>query len=1046
MIIVSNTAIIIENSFATFVIESVNFIENSVDVKNDISNDIEGRSVHFQDDVFNTIKSVSGKTVIFKYPISHYVIPDAECYVSFMLDDILALENIEKCSVLYQLRKTLFINGFLYIHGVSLLFINCNFYVGKDGLFQSGDILFDYTGEASKLAHTTITMVGKDAIYYGDNYKNKKHLSPVIENGKICFTNTDIISDISSSLRSDFDFRENTTISLYNSTLSGTGSSYHHLNSNKMIICNFTVLNSTSVELLKKPISMKNFTTISCINGLSFLPVSQTLETPVYIYELNIIDYKKYTIKRNGYSGLIMVNPLFDGFDKMEMLGVAPIKVVYTSTDNLKDDKGVPITDHQIDYYHSKKDITINASNNRLIANENFLFNYVLPEDTLYVTDDEKGLSDGETFTIKSLNNTICTVNETITKTYTNPYFYVKISTVSDEYGNVGEVIIPAGYIKRSKNTYNKYEKAILQTTYKGTIFRNEFTPVKRNGTIVLYEDILTDEPGTGSVIDNDILTQINIKLATVQQTLDDQVFPVVDLSPIIVKVDTVQQTLDDQVFPVVDLSPIIVKVDTVQQTLDDQVFPVVDLSPIIVKVDTVQQTLDDQVFPVVDLSHILTGISDLKISFDSLNSSSNDYSDIISKIDEINVTADVGGIMTTLSELTNSIGSGTVDLSSVSNSIEDLKTSLNYQLSSIDLSTLSSKMDEVKMSVDSHSDHVDITSITSSIGELKAYIMDFYANQVDPTDPTDDVDLAFITVLLESIRTSVESNGQFIDISEIIKKMDELKTSVDSFNFKRVLRRITNLKNTVIKKVTVTDLTPVLDKIEAFEIKANITDLTPVLTKIDSLDMSVDLTPVLTKIDSLDMSVDLTPVLTKIDSLDMSVDLTPVLTKIDSLDMSVDLTPVLTKIDELPITDLTPVLTKIDELPITDLTPVLTKIDGLETVVKNEVGITDLTSVITKITELKTIVINKVSVTDLTSVLDKIETIVVSQPTDLTHVLVMIEDLKSTVTTLDVTTDLKPVLDRLDDLSNLSGNIFSIKSGKLFVNDKKTFPVIRII
>ena len=481
-------------------------------------NNLSGRSIHFGNNIYNVITSSDETHIYLAYSMDEFPSEGTQFQVSYIITDLTDVSA--EFGICYVCTKNLQVSGFLYLNNTSILFDDCRVFVYGSGILQCGDLVSNSLNEPLRTKGIKMTFTGVNGSYGRDNWRSDSTPGIVNDDATLILAQADVL--INTPTRSDFDFTENTTVMIVNSILSGHATSYHHLNSNNMSINNFSVYDATSIELQKSPVFMKGMRSINCQYGLSFYPTNATLEAPVYIYDLDIINPVEYMIKRNTLSGLVLVNPMLRDFDNITTNGIAPLKVHFTTTDNITDQTAEPVRNAMVNYFHSKTTTTIDQDQ-LLRLPQTALFTYVTPENTIYLTDTEKGFVGGETLTIDNIDNDLIFTNEAITKTYVDPIIYVKSTRISNNDGSLDPVQIPYGYIARGEVEFRLFDPPVKHIVHNGDEYIFPFASTRdQRDIIVLTPQAQPENPQITEL--KQLLTNTHTDTVTTLTSIQNQI------------------------------------------------------------------------------------------------------------------------------------------------------------------------------------------------------------------------------------------------------------------------------------------------------------------------------------------------------------------------------------------------------------------------------------------------------------------------------------------------------------------------------------------
>ena len=288
--------------------------------------------------------------------------------------------------------------------------------------------------------------------YGRDNYRSSIDTSVVNNNGTLDLNSVWWYQDVSN--RSDWDLRENTNIVLLNTNLVGSSDAYHHILSKNCKIDNFTVINSYSIELMVTPVFIRSFKSINCHYGLSFYPPGSTPSIKLYNVD---IKNSTVTIKRNNRSNIELIDPIIN-VDKMSVTGTTPIKISHSTNDKVVDHLGSPLSNIIVTYLYEKLSI-VSVDNEEITLEANVEFIYLMSGDDIYISDTDKNDYMGEYKTVKSVNGKGIVLDTPLYQQYDELTMYVqkKVSSMSDEKGNVSPLEIPYAFMETGSDIINYY-------------------------------------------------------------------------------------------------------------------------------------------------------------------------------------------------------------------------------------------------------------------------------------------------------------------------------------------------------------------------------------------------------------------------------------------------------------------------------------------------------------------------------------------------------------------------------------------------------------
>jgi peptidoglycan hydrolase CwlO-like protein len=702
--------------------EIVSITNKTIKFKNVLPFNILNRSMYFINDKFNVSLSITDKFITMKYDMNYIPGIGDTVYFSFILSDfyteyknsIIPTSTSDGSNPLITINEDLIISGYLYVSNCRLIFDNSRFYIVNNGLFQCGDIILDNFDNPLISENVSIEFLGAGSLYGRDNYKQALDISPVNGTGKLVLCNTNVSFGYYG--RSDFDFRNDTEIIVYNSTFRGQNTSYHHMVSDKMTFNNCCFYDVFSVELLKNPVKMLEFSSVNCNNGLSFYPTNASLDNPVSIYDLDIISPIQYGIKRNNKAGLILVDPKFD-INSINFTGSAPIKVSYSTIDTITDDKNVILPFKEVFYYTSGSSIDI-LNGTDIKYNNTFLFHYGYTNSIIYITDSDKGFTNGEEFTISSISSKTLTLSNTILNTYIDPTAYIVIKKTSDEFGNVS-VNIPFLLLPYIKNDTIYYNLPYRHVSHLGIDNILQFTPsYKKLNTVVISTGSSADVIDPIMILSSEInylrasiLTMnTNAKLDTVLSAITDVKSKVdgveTKIGGVESKIDGVETKIDGVESKVDGVETKVYTVETKIDGVDTKVDRVdTKIDTIETKVDTVETKVDG-IETKVD--GIETKVDAVEIKIDGVESK---VDGVESKVD--GVESKVDGVESKVDGVESKVDGVETKVDGVETKVDGVETKVDGVETKVD--GVETKVDGVENSLISNL--VDIT--TSSILNL---------------------------------------------------------------------------------------------------------------------------------------------------------------------------------------------------------------------------------------------------------------------------------------------------------------------------------------
>lgn len=360
-------------------------------------------------------------------------------------------EVVETNSNIYRVNKDVIISGFFFLENSTMFFDNSTvFKVYENGYFKVNRNYYNENDNNSPFSDGNATLIISGS--YGRDAYRKDGYCPANDNSVLDLNNTDIYNI--SEVRSDFDLRYDSTVNFFNVKLFGTKYSYHHINTPKIRIYNFSVIDSYSIELLQSPIDMDKFSSMNCYYGLSFYPPSSVEYVEI---KNSSITNSTYTIKRNRNSNILLVDPTFDltgGFS-----GLTPIKVCYSLIDNIMDENGDGIQGVKIEYYSQEYEVIgLDVSRKKIKLNKpNLSFVHFRIGENIILKSKEDDLSKGDVFTISNIISDCLYVESNISNQYVDPVVHLVEERVTDEKGKAEDVYIPVKYMQYGSNQVELY-------------------------------------------------------------------------------------------------------------------------------------------------------------------------------------------------------------------------------------------------------------------------------------------------------------------------------------------------------------------------------------------------------------------------------------------------------------------------------------------------------------------------------------------------------------------------------------------------------------
>lgn len=418
----------------------------------------------------------------------HQEIPDTHADVSFEisfnLNDLTSGVD-HSASNMCVFTQDLQVEGYLYANVPTIVFDNCVFRVHQDGYFQIGYYIIQHNGVPLSLEASVIYIngsYGRDAYKFEDRAVAGPGGTLVVAGACIKLEGN----------RSDFDFHKDSTVYLYNSTITGTQNSYHHLNSDDMYFFDVTYKDVTSVEFQGTAKQIQFFNTINCTYGFSFYPVS---EPPfVVIRNLNIIQSQNYYLKRNHYSAIFLVDTPLPEQNEMKMSGSAPIRFHFS----IKDQFTLAASDQletnvKVAYFEPAVEFVEVNGDSVLFEQEIEFVRFKVGDRCVFTGSDvESYPNDEQVYIVKSINALSVTLDRPIEETTQRLSVVHLVETPT-------EVFLPFAAVPKGHSDVFLFDAPIRVIEHKGMTLKNlvHISPAGQKNIHVLDSDVPAD-PGGG--------------------------------------------------------------------------------------------------------------------------------------------------------------------------------------------------------------------------------------------------------------------------------------------------------------------------------------------------------------------------------------------------------------------------------------------------------------------------------------------------------------------------------------------------------------------
>ena len=839
----------------------ISYIDKNTISSNDFNDNDNGRAI-FINGAYNTITDINSNTASLLNDVPESVqdsyIDIAYTFSDFPDDAVI----IEPQSTGYVVKKNLYVDGFFHYKSGKVIFQNCKFFVRDGGVLFFGDYKLNSEQEPIAISTTSIDLSGNSAASYGrDNYKYTDR-SPVQDGGTLIMSGVSI--RLLSTSRCDFDFRLNSIVYLYNTTIYGTSDAYHHFNSTSMTIINVNMVSAYSVEMLQRPLLIKNFKSTDCHYGLSFFPPHTDIGDPVYVYNLEVINANE-DIKRNSRSSLALVNTELD-FDNLKTSGSVPITMNFETYDRVIDDTGNIRSNVPVYYYFPE--IPINyITDDRVNIGFNALFTHAFVGDEIILYSDD--VESGETFNITNFS-----ANEIYLNRFTSDdtYEFARIvhKKISNSDGNVPKLALPYGYIGKASNEFKRYGNILVIAEELNK--RSEFNFVAMNNLRNIIT--LVDESVTQTT-DNDAINELRTDISALSGAISNLDF--VDsttFSGLQTAVDSLAASIAtiacdcniDEISAKIDsLITSVASIDTnVDPTTFDSSFNDIknDIADLATSIGSLNSNNSTIVTEVSDIKTIVDGtnsaISNLQTSLDAVSASVNgftcdcDLTDIRTKLDEIstavgsiNVTADTTGINTELETIKS-------DIAALSTSVASIDCNCDNSAVITEVSGLRTIVDGTNLSVTDISTAVNglITDVSNMSTTLQSDVSDLKSSLTTLSASVGtiscDCNTDTIVAAINALQTVVDTNST--DVDGLQADINSLITAVGSISCN------CNLSTT---NSAITALTTAIQELNHTELINNIYDsLSEIKTTVDNSTCDCDPTSLKAHMDTVGTNI----------------------------------------------------------------------------------------------------------------------------------------------------------------------------------------------
>jgi len=693
--------------------------------------------------------------------------------------DINDQAKIEKINdYFYIFKEELSIKTLIADNKITVQFEDCHFKVQANGAFVLNLFERNRLNEPESNNRSTIILNGNGSAYRKDGYKYNED-APVNDNGKLLLSGVDILQN--QTVRSDFDFRELSTITLYNCLLQGPPGSYHHLDSTALRMFNFLCTNSTSLEVQRTPIEATKIKTIDNYFGISFYPQDSSIKNDVSFYDLEVIN-ASVDIKRNSRSALNLIDTTIDPAS-FSSTGSIPLKFLYSTQDKIVDELGNPIPNVLTRYFTDNIAITRDTGpvanhNTRVVLLLYPEFTRISEGDLVYITDDLKGFKDGEYKIVSQTYSSGFFVSTDMEKSYlfeNNPRVYLVQERTSDENGDLASVNLPYGYYSSGGADLTLYGTTTKYIDYQNVIYKFDVIPeYKSQDFIVLTNPPEITEPTNKDItnkldgLENDN-TEINNKLDSIQTGYEN----------IIIQINNVRDQLALNGDQLIVIKPLVEKIKVDTTTI------ISEIGELSIDLTALNNSIVELNIDLGKIKAFLEDILDVKLDqiISMINENNKTNTEILTSIVDIDEQVSLNTELLykfndTLSRELNGIGSVLDDIKKDLRSLKNCK--CNGGSSSgggggtsctCDITGLEEKVNEIITKIDTY---------PQDFAEIKELINSLELNVEEETEE--------IGTQLDEIKALIISNGDEInnlsgDITDIKTEIEELKTGFEDLD-----------------------------------------------------------------------------------------------------------------------------------------------------------------------------------------------------------------------------------------------------------------------
>jgi hypothetical protein len=812
MIEITSDEIIIKQVFVTSNLSNIEDELILIDVDSTLNN-YTNRLIRIGSETRLVIDHV-GEKIYIDYPFNEPVGSGDDYDISFSYQDLTVGTDLIEIvpDKVFQIEKDLIVNnsGFFYIYDITLFFKNCIFQVADGGHLQMGTIVWD---QKTPISGHGVNIKFFDGASYGRDAWRYVGKSVADATGTLVLSGVDV--NFTDSIRSDFDFYRTSSVYLYNTNISGSIGSYHHLNSANMHLYNVKYTDATSVEFQYKPVNIYGFQTVRCVYGLSFYPPSST----DYVQVSNLFIYEPQTlfIKRNHNSSLQLINT--DIPTDPAMTGSAPIQFAVSHQNRVLLNDSNPAVNATVSYVFEP--LLVSSYSSTTLSFQNTVeFVKIKVGDYIQIQENNEMFKElvrndldlHQVTSIPSLNQII--VTPSIQTSFSSPVVNVVKRLTTDSEGNLDEILIPEAYIARSSNIIEYNGNIGMAISYGGTIEKHIIDPLK-NSFEAVYLDTC-ESYKTVTIIDTQYdeivstLDTINDKKCSTETDLSDAITDIKNHIPDHSNLAT-KTNVDDAAIDIKDHIPDHTNLAT-KNDINDAVANIninipdhsnlatkTDVTNIIVNLAT-KTDIDDAVADInntVPDHSTLTTKTDLAAAVtDIKNNMGVDNSSLATKIDLDNAVVELKNNTTSLTtqsdlaaavtDIKNSMG---VDNSSLATKIDvdNAVASINTSIDSIDNSLLATKTNVDNAVIDIKNNFPDQSTLTTKI-DLAAAVTDIKNNMgVDNSDLATKIDI-------DDAVTEIKNH--FPDHSNLATKTD-VSTAITNITTKTDLAdAVTDIKN----------------------------------------------------------------------------------------------------------------------------------------------------------------------------------------------------------------------------------------------------------